>query len=190
MCVEFVIVCLNSRWWFMLCSVYTGSSKGNAGIVKKTTARKLLTYRHGSSVKLLKNIWSCCIIILLSYITMFRYVLHMPLGRYRDHIRSRAKSAETYLALPLRWLLWSYPVGAGDPECFHHTQCSWRIPTKKKSIGAKIWASGRPEYWSAPPNPGVGELLIQGFAHRLAKMGRCYPPSTEHIQNLRYFAEF
>jgi hypothetical protein len=46
-------------------------------------------------------------------------------------------------------------------------------PHKKKVNRGKIWASGRPGNWSAPPNPGVGELLIRGSAHRQAEMGRC-----------------
>jgi hypothetical protein len=55
---------------------------------------------------------------------MSRYVLHLSLGRHQDGIRSRAKSAELCLDLPLRWLLRSYPVGAGDPQSFHHTHSS------------------------------------------------------------------
>jgi hypothetical protein len=45
---------------------------------------------------------------------MFRYVLHLSLGRHQDGIRSRAKSAEFYLELPLG----SYPVVLEIPNIF------------------------------------------------------------------------
>jgi hypothetical protein len=44
---------------------------------------------------------------------------------------------------------------------------------QKKSIRVRSGLSGRAEDWFAPSNPGIGELLIQGFAHRLAKMRKC-----------------
>jgi hypothetical protein len=47
------------------------------------------------------------------------------------------------------------------------------ISPQKYVYRGKIWASERLEFWSAAPNPGVGELLIQGFAQRLVKMRRC-----------------
>jgi hypothetical protein len=40
-----------------------------------------------------------------SYLSMFRYVLHLTLDTYRDLIQSRAKPSERYLKLPLRRLL-------------------------------------------------------------------------------------
>jgi hypothetical protein len=64
-------------------------------------------------------------------------------------------------------------------------------PQEKVNQGT-IWASGRPGNWSAPPNPGAGELLIQGSTHRQAEMGRCsvlhendpVPSFSLHVFNL------
>jgi hypothetical protein len=47
------------------------------------------------------------------------------------------------------------------------------ISPQKTVHRGKIWASGRQGNWSALPNPGVGELLIEGSVHRQAEMGRC-----------------
>jgi hypothetical protein len=137
-----------SQCYFSQC-IYTGSSKKNAGIIKKLSLKNLLNISNDSSGKLLRHVWS------FLFCSICR-------GRYRDNSRSRTKSAESYLELPLRWLLWSYHVSAGYPESFHHKQCSWGPPLPKKKVHwSKIWASGRPEDWSAPPKPGLEHKLYR-----------------------------
>jgi hypothetical protein len=111
------------------------------------------------------------------------------LGRDQDGIQSRAKSAESYLELPFAMAAVILSRRCRRSWIFSLYTMFLTYPNKKRIHQGKIWASGRPEDWSVPSNPGVGELLIQGFVYRLAKM-RCYPPSTEHIQNLHSFAEF
>jgi hypothetical protein len=82
---------------------------------KNVSLKNCWTYRNDSSVKMLRNVWSFVVCF-----DMCSICLSADIKTVFDLVPS-----------PL-----NYPVGATDPQSFHHTHSSWRIP-QKKSIGVR-----------------------------------------------------